>query len=462
MSHKFIAIVACSKNFGIGLNNSIPWNIKEDRSFFCETTTNNVVIMGLKTFESLPNKSPLKNRINVVLSNKYEIKKESEELYFCNYDNLTYVLEDFSSDKKIFVIGGEKIYKLFENNYEEIFLTYIDKSYTCDVFFPKISNEYSIQEYSKKHWSDTESCNYRFIKYLKDKTEVCDSEYLSLATKVLDQSKEIRVDRTGTGTYSIFGEQISFDISKFIPILSTKRVPWKSCIEELLWFMRGDTDANILKNKGVNIWNLNSTKEFQSKVGLGHLEEGDCGANYSFQWRYCGQEYKTCKSIYEKNTKYDQINNIINQLKNDPFSRRIFMSAWNPFDLDKTVLPPCHVSVQFYVDNNYNLSCHMYQRSCDIFLGLPWNILSYSILTYILARKCNMKPDRLIISFGDTHIYSNHVEQMKTQLERSYLSPSILEIKDNVKEKNIEEIDINDFDIIGYFPHKAIQGDMSV
>lgn len=462
MSHKFIAIVACSKNFGIGLNNSIPWNIKEDRSFFCETTTNNVVIMGLKTFESLPNKSPLKNRINVVLSNKYEIKKESEELYFCNYDNLTYVLEDFSSDKKIFVIGGEKIYKLFENNYEEIFLTYIDKSYTCDVFFPKISNEYSIQEYSKKHWSDTESCNYRFIKYLKDKTEVCDSEYLSLATKVLDQSKEIRVDRTGTGTYSIFGQQISFDISKFIPILSTKRVPWKSCIEELLWFMRGDTDANILKNKGVNIWNLNSTKEFQSKVGLGHLEEGDCGANYSFQWRYCGQEYKTCKSIYEKNTKYDQINNIINQLKNDPFSRRIFMSAWNPFDLDKTVLPPCHVSVQFYVDNNYNLSCHMYQRSCDIFLGLPWNILSYSILTYILARKCNMKPDRLIISFGDTHIYSNHVEQMKTQLERSYLSPSILEIKDNVKEKNIEEIDINDFDIIGYFPHKAIQGDMSV
>ena len=462
MSHKFIAIVACSKNFGIGLNNSIPWNIKEDRSFFCETTTNNVVIMGLKTFESLPNKSPLKNRINVVLSNKYEIKKESEELYFCNYDNLTYVLEDFSSDKKIFVIGGEKIYKLFENNYEEILLTYIDKSYTCDVFFPKISNEYSIQEYSKKHWSDTESCNYRFIKYLKDKTEVCDSEYLSLATKVLDQSKEIRVDRTGTGTYSIFGEQISFDISKFIPILSTKRVPWKSCIEELLWFMRGDTDANILKNKGVNIWNLNSTKEFQSKVGLGHLEEGDCGANYSFQWRYCGQEYKTCKSIYEKNTKYDQINNIINQLKNDPFSRRIFMSAWNPFDLDKTVLPPCHVSVQFYVDNNYNLSCHMYQRSCDIFLGLPWNILSYSILTYILARKCNMKPDRLIISFGDTHIYSNHVEQMKTQLERSYLSPSILEIKDNVKEKNIEEIDINDFDIIGYFPHKAIQGDMSV
>lgn len=463
MNHKFIAIVACSKNLGIGLNNSIPWNIKEDRSFFCETTTNNVVIMGSKTFESLPNKLPLKDRINIVLSDKqFEIKKDSDDLYFCNYDHLSKVLENISSDKKLFVIGGEKIYNLFENNFEEILLTYIDKSYTCDVFFPKVSNEYSIYEYSKKYWSDTESCSYRFIKYKKENTNICDEEYLSLVKKVLDQSKEIRMDRTSTGTYSIFGEQISFDISKFIPILSTKRVPWKSCIEELLWFMRGDTDANILKDKGVNIWNLNSTKDFQNKVGLGHLEEGDCGANYSFQWRYCGQEYKSCKSVYEKNTKYDQINNIINQLKKDPFSRRIFMSAWNPCDLDKTVLPPCHVSVQFYVDNQYNLSCHMYQRSCDVFLGLPWNILSYSILTYILAKKCNMKPNRLIISFGDTHIYSNHIEQIKTQLDRSYLSPSILEIKDIVKQKNIEEIDISDFDIIGYFPHKSIQGDMSV
>lgn len=138
------------------------------------------------------------------------------------------------------------------------------------------------------------------------------------------------------------------------------------------------------------------------------------------------------------------------------------MSAWNPCDLDKTVLPPCHVSVQFYVDNNNNLSCHMYQRSCDVFLGLPWNILSYSILTYILAKKCDLKPDRLIISFGDTHIYSNHIEQVKIQLQRSYLSPSILVVNDSVKNKNIEDIEVSDFDIIGYLPHKSIQGDMSV
>jgi len=463
MNHKLIALVACSRNLGIGLNNSIPWNIKEDRSFFCKTTTNNVVVMGSKTFQSLPNKLPLKNRINIVLSEKQsEVKKESDELYFCNFNSLSTILGNISLEKKVFIIGGEQIYTLFEDKYDEILLTYIDKSYKCDVFFPKINNTYTISNYTKPYWNTTELCNFRFITYIKTNINVCDIEYLSLVKRVLDKSKDLRIDRTGTGTYSIFGEQISFDISKFIPILSTKRVPWKSCIEELLWFMRGDTDANILREKGVNIWNLNSTKEFQGKVGLGHLEEGDCGANYSFQWRYCGQEYKSCKSIYEKNTKYDQINNIINQLKTDPFSRRIFMSAWNPCDLDKTVLPPCHVSVQFYVDNNNNLSCHMYQRSCDVFLGLPWNILSYSILTYILAKKCDLKPDRLIISFGDTHIYSNHIEQVKIQLQRSYLSPSILVVNDSVKNKNIEDIEVSDFDIIGYLPHKSIQGDMSV
>ena len=143
MTHKFIAIVACSKNLGIGLNNSIPWKIKEDISFFCKTTSNNVVIMGSKTFESLPNKVPLKNRINIVLSEKQiEIKKESDELYFCNLNHLSKVLENVSCDKKLFVIGGEKIYKLFESKYDEILLTYIDKSYTCDVYFPKISNNY--------------------------------------------------------------------------------------------------------------------------------------------------------------------------------------------------------------------------------------------------------------------------------------------------------------------------------
>ena len=161
-------------------------------------------------------------------------------------------------------------------------------------------------------------------------------------------------------------------------------------------------------------------------------------------------------------TSNDQINNVYNLLLNDPYSRRIFLSAWNPSDLSKTVLPPCHVSAQFYVDHENGLSCHMYQRSCDVFLGLPWNILSYSILTYILAKKCNMSPKKLIISFGDVHIYSNHIDQMKTQLSRNHLAYPVLELNDSIIDTNFEDLTIDQFDLVGYFPHPSIKGVMSV
>ena len=169
-----------------------------------------------------------------------------------------------------------------------------------------------------------------------------------------------------------------------------------------------------------------------------------------------------CNTKYIKKTKYDQINNIIHLLKTDPYSRRIFLSAWNPVDLDKTVLPPCHVSVQFYVDNDKGLSCHMYQRSCDVFLGLPFNIFSYTVLTYILAKKCNLTPRKLIISLGDVHIYSNHIEQIKEQMSRNVLAYPTLVLSDNVVDKEIEDINIDDFELIRYFPHNSIKAPMAV
>merc|ERR1712070_1286635 len=155
----------------------------------------------------------------------------------------------------------------------------------------------------------------------------------------------------------------------------------------------------------------NSTREFLDNVGLNHLKEGDCGANYSFQWRHFGGKYVDSETTYDGEG-VDQVKYVEELLKTDPMSRRIFLSAWNPVDLTHTVLPPCHVSVQFYVENREDgdyLSCHMYQRSCDVFLGLPWNIFSYTVLTYILAKKCNMYPSELIISIGDAHIYSDHM-----------------------------------------------------
>lgn len=288
--------------------------------------------------------------------------------------------------------------------------------------------------------------------------------YLDTLKHVLENGTR-RDDRTGTGTISVFGTQMRFDISTHIPILTTKFVPWKSCIKELLWFLNGHTDANILKEQNVKIWDGNSSRQFLNNRGLAHLPEGDIGAGYGFQWRHFGASYLSCKDDYSGQG-FDQIRYVQELLKTDPFSRRIFMSAWNPGDLERMALPPCHVSAQFYVDEDpvgiRQLSCHMYQRSVDMFLGEPWNILSYSILTCLLAKLNNFKPKEVIISTGDTHIYSDHIEQVKEQLSRSPLSPATLVINDDVINKSINEITFEDFNIINYEYHPAIKAVMAV
>lgn len=290
-------------------------------------------------------------------------------------------------------------------------------------------------------------------------------EYLNLLQKILNEGTE-RTDRTNVGTISIFGSQLRFDISKSVPLLTTKFVAYKAVIKELLWFLKGQTDNKILQEQGVHIWDGNTTREFLDNRGLNHLDEGDIGAGYGFQWRHFGAEYKDCKTDYN-NQGFDQIEYIIDQLKTDPFSRRIFLSAWNPQYIDKMALPPCHVSCQFYVNTDNagkrHLSCHMYQRSVDVFLGLPFNIFSYTVLTYILANICNMQPKELIISTGDTHIYSTHIDQIKTQLSREPKIEPTLKI--NKRLNNMDDINtltIEDFQVMDYVFHPAIRAAMAV
>lgn len=288
--------------------------------------------------------------------------------------------------------------------------------------------------------------------------------YLGLLEKILNEGNH-RGDRTGTGTISLFGQQMKFDISNEIPILTTKFVPWKSCIKELIWFLKGQTDVSILQNQGVKIWDGNSSRDFLDKQGLTNLPIGDIGAGYGFQWRHCGADYKTCKDNYDGQG-FDQVQFILNELKTNPTSRRMYMTAWNPSALNKMALPPCHLSAQFYVEIDDNgdkhLSCQMYQRSVDTFLGCPWNIMSYSVLTYIFAMMCNMKPKELIMCLGDTHIYKNHIEQVKEQLNRQpYPFPKLV-LSESIKTKNIDEIEINDFALVDYIYHPAIKGVMAI
>lgn len=458
------AIVAFCKNRGISYNNGLPWDIREDLTFFKNMTIDSMVIMGMKTFASL-NHQPLKTRLNVVLTNQ-SLTSTDPNIVYTTFDDVQSVIQENAFKyPNIFVIGGESVYKQFYDMMDELIVTYIEKTIRCDRFFPEITDDYTLVAHTRKKWSDTERCNFQHLRYRRvreHERQMYDNTYFRLVKRVLDHDT-LRSNRTNVETLSVFGDTLEFDLSNnHVPLLTTKRVALKSCIEELLWFMRGDTDANILKKRNVHIWDGNSSREFLDNVGLGHLEEGDCGANYSFQWRYQGQEYKDCKTPYEKHTKGDQIQNIIHLLQTNPTSRRILLSAWNPNDLQKTVLPPCHVSAQFYVDKDNGLSCHMYQRSCDVFLGLPFNIFSYTVLTHILAKKANLKPRKLIISLGDVHIYANHIEQMKEQLSRQPLSSAKLIVNETIKDKAIEEIVVDDFEVVGYFPHLSIKGDMVV
>lgn len=294
--------------------------------------------------------------------------------------------------------------------------------------------------------------------------KTAEEEYLRVVRKVLKKGK-LRDDRTGTGTISLFGEQMRFDISKKVPLLTTKFVPWKTVIKELLWMCRGETDANILQKQGVHIWDGNSTREFLDSRGLTDLPDGDIGGGYGHVWRHCGADYKTCHDDYSGKG-IDQLAMIEQSLKTDPMSRRHFMTAWYPPGLSRMALPPCHVSVQFYVDvdedGSKHLSTHMYQRSVDTFLGSPFNIFSYTVLTYILAKKCGMTPRELIVSTGDTHIYKDHVEQVKEMLERTpYELPSLV-VHDSVATKDWSEISVDDFHVIDYRYHPVIKAKMSV
>ena len=282
--------------------------------------------------------------------------------------------------------------------------------------------------------------------------------YLNLLRKILEEGVS-REDRTGVGTLSLFGEQLKFNLNGQFPILTTKKVFTKAIIHELLFFIRGETSSKILEKENINIWKWNTTREFLNNRGLSEYEVGDLGPMYGFNWRHYNADYAGCNKDYTGKG-LDQLQNIINEIKENPNSRRLLMTTFNPSVLHKSCLMPCHgISVQFYVNDGY-LSCMMNQRSVDTVLGLSFNITSYALLTYIIADICNLKPKELIMSLGDTHIYKNHIEQARTQLERIPYDFPTLKIKRKIE--TIDNIKYDDFEIIDYKCHSAIKAPMAV
>lgn len=289
--------------------------------------------------------------------------------------------------------------------------------------------------------------------------------YLNELTGILTTGEQ-RLDRTSTGTWSVFGGQLRFDLRDSVPFLTTKQLAWRTVLKELLWFIRGSTDSKELEAQGVNIWRANSTREFLDGRGLTEYEEGDIGPMYGHALRHFGAPYTDCHAPYAGK---DQLTDLIQGLKTDPWSRRHLMTTFNPAVLDTCALHPCHgIAIQYYVSTNReddtkkDLSCHVYCRSQDAFLGRPFNIASYAILTYIVAKLADMAPKELIMSTGDLHVYSNHVDQVWEQVSRPPLPFPRLVVSDAILTKPLEAIGIDDFKLEGYICHPHIHADMAV
>ena len=461
-------IAAICSNGGIGYQGKIPWDLPRDRSYFRQLTISttdplkrNAVVMGRKTWESL-NGRVLPQRVNVVISNtlkQQDLQDSSGDLHvMSSLDAALSFLEN--KVENVFIIGGNNLYKEAINRKDcrRLYITSVDIETQCDTFFPKFYhlNEFKLQ--NTTHFKEN-NIPISFEVWVRHSGEY---QYLHLVHKALKEGN-VRTDRTGTGTLSLFGESMRFDLREGFPLLTTKKVFWRGVVEELLWFIRGSTNVQELKDKNVNIWNENGSRKYLDMIGLKDRKEGDLGPIYGFQWRHFGAVYRDCHTDYT-NEGVDQLQYIINGLRTDPFSRRHVMVAWNPKDLPLVALPSCHTMCQFYVTERFTcpneLSCIMYQRSGDLGLGVPMNIASYALLTHMIAHVVGMTVGELVICIADAHIYKNHVEELKRQINN--VPQGFPKLKINGEVKDIDGFKWEDFQLIDYNPKETIKLKMAL
>ena len=472
----------------------------------------NACIMGRKTYDSIPKKfKPLKNRINIVLtSSKVPSEPDKNLFYFNSLEEIINFCESLRETNEFninlneaFVIGGSNVFNNFCKDYSDrvkaIYLTLLHTDIECDCFWEipetfetitvsktetqviknkkteevyEVNKIESINEDQKLNESIIYDFRVLVNKNLLQKFNIKDLiiynaltshsnheefQYLNIIHDIITTGNE-KSDRTGVGTISKFGITMRYDCSTTFPLLTTKDTYWKGIVEELLWFIKGSTNVKPLQDKKVRIWDGNSTRKYLDSIGLTDREEGDLGPVYGFQWRHSGAEYKTMHEDYTGKG-IDQLAEVITSIKNNPDSRRIIICAWNPKDLSKMALPPCHVLCQFYVYNKI-VSLQMYQRSCDMGLGVPFNIASYALLLRMICHVTQTSPGEFIHVLGDAHVYKNHIDPLKIQLERIPFAFPILKINPEIKD--INDFKYSDFTLIGYKHHAKIKMEMAV
>ena len=498
-----ISVIAAFTNNGkgIGKNGVLPWKLKKDMSYFKAMTIphnklfQNAVIMGRKTWDSIPEQfRPLKDRVNIVITrnkNLLGIKEtECEEDIVNNviyekdgvyFTNSLFGAYEFSKEKNIhecFVIGGEQIYKqafeMMNESYKvnKIYTTTIYKKFECDTFFPPTDFE---TDYKLCHVYPIEEENdiyFRFLtyyskKYMKKHDVSCifenteENEALKSMEQIMRFGQE-RIERTGVGTRSLFGLSWKYDISSNFPLMTTKRMFFRGIFEELALYISGKTDNKILQEKNIHIWDGNTSREFLDKRGLTNYPEGDMGETYGFNMRHYGANYIDCHHDYSGQG-FDQLQYVINSIKNDPSSRRMLINLWNPATCHKAALPSCMMQYQFYVRTDLKkLDLQVYLRSSDYFLANNWNVCTAALLVYMI---CNLEdidltPGEITVVTGDTHIYNNHLDAVKENLKRTPRPFPQLFIKE--KKKSLEDFTYEDIKLVGYTPYPSIKAEMAV
>ncbi|OIT04866.1 PREDICTED: bifunctional dihydrofolate reductase-thymidylate synthase-like [Nicotiana attenuata] len=501
-------VLAATRSMGIGKEGKLPWKLPSDLKFFKEITSTtsdstkkNAVIMGRKTWESIPLKNrPLPGRLNVILtrSGSFDIATAENVVIcgsLCSALQLLAVSPYCLSIEKVFVIGGGEIFRDSLNGHgcEAIHVTEIGTNFECDTFvpaidvslfqpwhssFPLVENNirFSFTTYVRVKNSGVKQINQTNSKIpdncldsSQDEVKIFsflpnmifekheEYKYLRLVEEIISNGMP-KDDRTGTGTLSKFGCQMRFNLRKSFPLLTTKKVFWRGVVEELLWFISGSTSSKVLQQKGIHIWDGNASRDYLDSIGLKDREEGDLGPVYGFQWRHFGARYIDMHTDYSGQG-FDQLADVINKIKNNPDDRRIILSAWNPSDIKLMALPPCHMFAQFYVANG-ELSCQMYQRSADMGLGVPFNIASYALLTCMVAHVTDLVPGDFVHVIGDAHVYRTHVRPLQDQLQKMPRPFPILNI--NPQKKDMDSFVATDFTLVGYDPHRKIEMKMAI
>lgn len=544
----FELVVAYSfKERGIGYQGKLAWHIPEDMAHFKQITisnagisdkfdVHNIVVMGRKTWESIPPKCrPLEKRFNVVLSNSQEYidRMNTENAERTDYKNILFTswnslfleggyihLQDkiksltgsHYSRFQYFIIGGTQIYsqalQTASSNGNRIIIHATEIYPTSnatnnaannaasnkstdlqfDAYFPKVDeSKMHLYSISKFHYSTKGNLWYRFATYSNsvfynsilpielqrsidkpfENTE--ELEYLKLMRQILETGKS-NDDRTGIGTLSIFGAMLKYNLRDTFPISTTKRIPLRMIFEELMLYISGRTDNRILQEKGIHIWDGNTSREFLDRRGLSEYREGDFGETYGFNMRHYGSAYRGCDTEYPLGGYgFDQLANAIHLIKTDPYSRRIIIDLWNPATQDKAALPSCLCKYQFNVDvAAKELNLAIYLRSSDYFLANNWNTCTGALLVHMICalEGINLTPGELTVFIADAHIYKSHIEQVRENLARSpYPYPKLVikpKLVDGASRENIEEFRWEDIELLGYRCHPGIKAEMAV